>query len=164
MFFIFQETELSYISEKHIQNQKHIQNLDLFRTRDIFRTLTNICDGKFCKKKKKKLLSALSYFLAFPSSKSKKNPLLKNFLYSRKSNFLTPGLKNFLYSRRRLSMPKNQKFLIFLFKHKRKRKKFLTLFLIKKQNFLNQNTFLKSVFSHSIIFFSILNQFIFFIF
>ena len=32
--------------------------------------------------------------------KSKKNPLIKNFLYSGKSIFLVPSLKNFLYLRR----------------------------------------------------------------
>ena len=36
-----------------------------------------------------------------------------------------------------LAWAEHQKFLILLFKHKRKRKKFLILFLIKKQNFLN---------------------------
>ena len=38
---------------------------------------------------------------------------------------------------KKLPWPENQTFLILVFKHKRKRKKFLILFLIKKQNFLN---------------------------
>ena len=72
-------------------------------------------------------------FLIFPSSKNEKNPLLKCFFYFEKLNFVAPYLENFLYFRKELVMPENEKFLILLFKYKRKRKKFL----IKKQHFLN---------------------------
>ena len=61
--------------------------------------------------------------------KQKKKTLLECFLY-------------ILYFRRELAMPENQKFLTFLSKHKCKRKMFLMLFLIKKQNFLTKNSFL----------------------
>ena len=54
----------------------------------------------------------------------------------------SPKLKNFLYFRRELAKPENQTFHIAcllreLLKYRRKRKKFLILSLIKKQNFLN---------------------------
>ena len=44
----------------------------------------------------------------FQSLKSKKNPLLKNFSYFGKWNFLAPSLKNFLYFRRELAKPEKQ--------------------------------------------------------
>ena len=37
----------------------------------------------------------------FPSSRNKKNPLLKSFLYFGKLNSLVPSIKNFLYFRKR---------------------------------------------------------------
>ena len=134
-----------------IFQERFIQNPDTFRTQGIFRTLSNIYDQTFCKN------SYLVHFLIFcetvlvyiskngtfqpyisgsnfPSSKSKKNPLLKCFLYFEKWNFLAPSLKN-LYFRKELAV--NQKFLIFLFEHNQKRKKFLIPFLMNKRNFLN---------------------------
>ena len=44
----------------------------------------------------------------FPSSKYKKNPLLKSFLYFGKWNFLAPSLKNFLYFRKEPAKPLKQ--------------------------------------------------------
>ena len=63
----------------------------------------------------------------FPSSKSKKNPLVKSSLYFEKWNFPAPSLKN-LYFRRELAISENQKFLKFHFKHNRKRKSFSYLY------------------------------------
>ena len=129
----------------------------------MFRTLSNIYDGTFSSSSclvlfhtfQETFLTFLTFqeylpkwsFLAlyfssfsrsnFSSSKSKKNPLLKSLSYFHKWNFLAPSLKNFLYFRRELAISKNQKFILFLFKYKRKRKTFLILFLIKKQNFLS---------------------------
>ena len=78
------------------------------------------------------------------------NPEKTSYIFSKESlsyisgkwNFLTTSLKNFLYFRKELARPENQKKSILVFKHKRKRKRFLILFLIKKQNFLNLNTLL----------------------
>ena len=44
----------------------------------------------------------------FPSSKSKKNPVLKSFLYFRKCNFLAPSLEKILYFMGNFQSPKNQ--------------------------------------------------------
>ena len=61
--FIFQETELSYISGKvylepqHIQNQNHIQNYSIFRTRGIQNTVEYLLWNA----SQKQLPSALSY-------------------------------------------------------------------------------------------------------
>ena len=77
--------------------------------------------------------SYLMFFSSFRARKMKKNPLLKCFFYFEKLNFVAPYLENFLYFRKELVMPENEKFLVLLFKYKRKRKKFL----IKKQHFLN---------------------------
>ena len=51
----------------------------------------------------------------FPSSKNKKNPLWKNFLYFWKRNFLAMSLANFLYFRREVAEPENKKLHIFCF-------------------------------------------------
>ena len=80
-----------------------------------------------------------------PISKNKKNPLLKNFLYFRKWNFLGFTLRNFLiFQEVNLQGLKTRNFTFFVavrdvFKYKGKREKFLILSLIEKQNFLNYN-------------------------
>ena len=79
----------------------------------------------------------------FPSSKSKKNPLIKSFLYLGKWNFLASSLKIFLIFQEATWKAWKSKISHFLFverelfKHKHKRNKFLLLFLIKKQDILN---------------------------
>ena len=72
--------------------------------------------------------------VSFRARKMKKIPLLKCFLYFGKCSFLTSSLKNFLYFRKEFARLENQKFLILIFKHQRKRKKFLILFLKRKHN------------------------------
>ena len=44
----------------------------------------------------------------FPSSKNKKNPLIKSFLHFDKWNFLATSLKNFLYFRKKLEKEKKK--------------------------------------------------------
>ena len=46
-------------------------------------------------------------------------------------------LKKLLIFQKELARPKKQKWLILVFKQKNKTKKFLVVFLVKKQNFLN---------------------------
>ena len=65
----------------------------------------------------------------FPSSKNQKHPLLKSFLYFWKQKVLASSLKHFLY----ISGRNWQGLKILLFK--RMCKRFLILFLIKKQHF-----------------------------
>ena len=82
--------------------------------------------------------------------------LQKFFYISGKWNFLTTSLKVLCIFQKKLAWSKNQKVFVSVFKHKRKRKKFLIISLIKKQNFLNWNTFLwlyKVFFSFYYIFF-----------
>ena len=141
--------ELSYTSRSRSflyfgkQNFLIFQNISYIQNPSIFRTMTYLEPKEYseqCQKMATKrifLYFEKRNFLVFPSSNSKQNALLKNFFYFRKWNFLTPGLKNFSYFRREFAMPENQNILTVLFKHKRKRKKFLILLLIKKQNFLN---------------------------
>ena len=100
----------------------------MFRTRGIFRTLSNICDGAFCKNSYLAHIpaSALKTFLYFgewsflalhfsyirgsnfPHLKNEKIPLLKGFLYFRKWNFLAPSIESLLYFRNELANPKKQ--------------------------------------------------------
>ena len=94
-------------------------------------------------------------------SKNYKNPFLKCLLYFGKWNFLAPNLKEKLYISEETCKACKSKKIILVFKHKRKRKKFLMLFLTNKQNFLNYN---KVLFLILQCFFSIPNQFSFFIF
>ena len=90
-------------------------------------------------------LCRLIFFLYFrkevQACKIKKR-LQKNFLYFGKWNFIALRLKNFYISGGNLQSLKIKiSHILFLetelFKHKCKRKKFLVLSLIKKQNFLN---------------------------
>ena len=56
------------------------------------------------------LFKKTSYILGgiFPSSKNKKKPLRKNFLYFEKWNFLATRLETFSYFRRELANPEKQ--------------------------------------------------------
>ena len=99
-----------------------------------------------CFLKRKLFLYFLETETSFPF-KTLLKTLLKTVLYLGRSKFLSTSLKSFHISGGTCkSRESNISQFLFveweLFKHKCKRKKFLILSLIKKQNFRNQNNFL----------------------
>ena len=92
----------------------YIQNHSMVRTRGIFRTLSNICDGTFCKN------SYLAHFSAQPQ-KIKKSTPRKFLIFSQKKAVLifqetdSPPPKLFFYisSKELIFFRKTKKFFIF---------------------------------------------------
>ena len=148
-FLYFQETKLSYILGKVYSKPWDSGIFSYFR-KVIFRTLAQRNIFYIWRKEywepwhKKTFLyfqkwSFLALFFSYISGSKKKNEKnlpWKNVLYFRKWKFLASRLEIFLNFIRGFAKPEKWKIVISLFKHKHKRKKFLILFHIKKQNFL----------------------------
>ena len=103
--FIFQETELSYISGEVYSELWH-NGTFLYFKKGMFRTLTKRNCIIFLEMKVSNLIFQKGNFQA---QKVEKIPSKKSSYISNKWNFLAPGLKNFLCFSRELAISEKSK-------------------------------------------------------